>query len=263
MYPKQSEIQAPLLAELAKRGGSARPSDLNGAGRSVYDALVDYFNLSTEARERVIMERGRPRSKWNNVVRWTKEGMKRDGLVVAPKRGLWELTDLGRRALADVEKDEAGSAGGSSTAVDLATFLKRKKEAERIGHLGEELVLQEERDRLEKAGRVDLAGKVRHTAVSDVGAGYDVLSFELDGTPRYIEVKTTRSDRSAFEITANEVQTARDMGEAYWLYRVSRIESDSPTIQRHRNLVSLLDANRLSLTPTAYRATWNELDDAG
>jgi hypothetical protein len=61
---------------------------------------------------------------------------------------------------------------------------------------------------------------VRHVAlVEGDGAGYDVKSFQLDGTHRFIEVKTTR-DRaeSAFFITANEVEFPKTHAATYSLY---------------------------------------------
>jgi hypothetical protein len=57
-------------------------------------------------------------------------------------------------------------------------------------------VLKHERERLDSAGRSDLASKALHIAeLEGDGAGYDVRSFELDGTPRFIEVKTTRGGK--------------------------------------------------------------------
>jgi Domain of unknown function (DUF3883) len=45
------------------------------------------------------------------------------------------------------------------------------------------------------AARADLAAKARHVSqIEGDGAGYDIESFEIDGTPKFIEVKTTRGD---------------------------------------------------------------------
>ncbi|MBZ9743578.1 MULTISPECIES: DUF3883 domain-containing protein [unclassified Mesorhizobium] len=43
------------------------------------------------------------------------------------------------------------------------------------------------------------------------GAGYDILSFETDGSDRLIEVKTTNGwERTPFHITRNELAVAEE-----------------------------------------------------
>src|SRR5208282_3596460 len=46
---------------------------------------------------------------------------------------------------------------------------------------------------LEANGKGDLAQNVEAVCRKDAGAGYDIKSFELDETPKYIEVKATTS----------------------------------------------------------------------
>jgi len=69
-----------------------------------------------------------------------------------------------------------------------------------LGKAGEQFVVGVERDRLVEAERIDLARRVRWVAEEDGdGAGYDVLSFELGGEERLLEVKTTNgSARTPF-----------------------------------------------------------------
>ena len=80
----------------------------------------------------------------------------------------------------------------------MTTIARKYDVAERdarnraLGRAGEERVLAHERASLLAAGRTDLAERIRW--VSDVdgdGAGYDILSFDIDGSDRLIEVKTT------------------------------------------------------------------------
>lgn len=79
-----------------------------------------------------------------------------------------------------------------------------------LGRAGEERVLAHERSTLLAAGRTDLADRIRW--VSDVdgdGAGYDIRSFDVDGSDRLIEVKTTNGwERTPFQITRNELAIA-------------------------------------------------------
>lgn len=76
-----------------------------------------------------------------------------------------------------------------------------------LGRAGEELVLEHERASLAAAGRGDLARSVRWVSEEDGdGAGFDIASFDPDGRPRLIEVKTTNGwERTPFHITRNEL----------------------------------------------------------
>jgi len=100
MFPKYEEIQIPLLTEIAKRGGKVYPSDKNSKGQTVYEALAEYFDLSPEAVNFEIYESdGKARSKWKNIVRWTRNDLVKKGFMSSANRGIWELTELGKNKL--------------------------------------------------------------------------------------------------------------------------------------------------------------------
>jgi len=86
-----------------------------------------------------------------------------------------------------------------------------------LGKAGEERVLAHERARLASAGRADLARNVRWTSAEDGdGFGYDISSFEADGSERLLEVKTTNGwERTPFHISANEL-TVADKRRDHW-----------------------------------------------
>src|SRR5438874_12478038 len=92
-----------------------------------------------------------------------------------------------------------------------------------LGKLGEELVVLFERQRLRRAGRDDLAGRVEWVAetVGD-GLGFDVLSFDAaDGSERLVEVKTTGLGKFfPFMVTDTEVRCSEDTGQRFRLFRV-------------------------------------------
>ena len=91
-----------------------------------------------------------------------------------------------------------------------------------LGRAGEERVLAHERATLGTAGRGDLAGRIRWVSEEDGdGAGYDIASFEPDGRPRLIEVKTTNGwERTPFHISRNELAIS-DQRRAEWcLFRL-------------------------------------------
>jgi hypothetical protein len=97
----------------------------------------------------------------------------------------------------------------------------------KLGLAGEKWVLKDEIRLLNSAGRQDLAQKVKHVALFDSSAGYDIISFDVDGTQKKIEVKTTKGSRSTpFFISINEVLTSSEHPEDYWLYRLFEFNED-------------------------------------
>jgi hypothetical protein len=91
-----------------------------------------------------------------------------------------------------------------------------------LGEAGERWVTFLERAELEAVGRADLARQVEWTSKDrGDGFGYDITSFEPDGSPVQIEVKTTNlGPRSPFFVTRNEVAKSEELSHSYRLYRV-------------------------------------------
>ena len=91
-----------------------------------------------------------------------------------------------------------------------------------LGKHGEERMVHSERSRLRDAGRSDLARKVRWVSeeLGD-GAGFDVLSFNLSGFERLLEVKTTSGhQRTPFYLTENERQLSTERPDDFRLVRL-------------------------------------------
>jgi hypothetical protein len=97
-----------------------------------------------------------------------------------------------------------------------------------LGYAGEAHAFEFECQRLMKAGRADLARKVQWTSqeLGD-GAGYDIRSFELDGTDRLIEVKATRGTRTTpFFVSRTELEMSREASDHWQLYRVYALSAE-------------------------------------
>jgi hypothetical protein len=123
-----------------------------------------------------------------------------------------------------------------------------------VGRVGELLVLASERDRLTSQGREDLAEQIVHVSlVEGDSAGYDIRSYEVDGTPRYIEVKTTiGGPGSAFFLTSNEIAFSRANPDRYQLIRLYRLDLG---LQRASAFVLAGDVSAVTeLTPITFRA---------
>lgn len=101
-------------------------------------------------------------------------------------------------------------------------FFKKAKNQKKLGLAGELMALNYERAFLTKNGQYELAKKIRHVSVDDGdGAGYDILSFNLNGQEKYIEVKTTTGEsNSPFIISANEIEFSRQNNLKYYLYYI-------------------------------------------
>lgn len=259
MFPKYKEIQVPLLVELIRRGGQAEPSENDAKGKTVYEALADYFELSQQARNEMIGKEGMREPKWKNMVRWARNDLKKLGRLSSPSRGVWSITEAGRTFLNEVESENIGR--GIITferTVDPHTFRERQKETAEIGELGEAFVLRYEQQRLIEQGQSDLVQKVRQISMENVAAGYDILSFDIQGNEKYIEVKTSKSEVLSFELTSNELNIANKYRAAYWIYKITKIKSNSPKILQIQDPAALVQEGKLILKPTSYAISMSE-----
>lgn len=127
---------------------------------------------------------------------------------------------------------------------------KQHREAQAIGRMGEELVLELEKKKLLNADRSDLAELVQ--PMPD-GAGYDVASFNIDGSPLNIEVKTTIAGKGAsFFITSTERLYSQLNSEAFCLFRLYNLNRTERTAE-YFELPGNLDKH-LRFDPILYRA---------
>lgn len=123
-----------------------------------------------------------------------------------------------------------------------------------LGRAGEEAVLVSEQTALRLADRADLARRVRWTSQEDGdGFGYDIASFEPDGSQRLLEVKTTNGwERTPFHISANELAVAEERRDDWHLVRLW----DFARAPRAFTLRPPLAAH-VELTPTSFLADLN------
>lgn len=101
-------------------------------------------------------------------------------------------------------------------------FLEKNKKNTELGLRGELIVLDWEKSTLIKEGLENLAGKVRHISQEfGDGFGFDILSFNKDGSDKFIEVKTTKKGiDSQFYFSENELNFIKD-NQDYYLYRLN------------------------------------------
>jgi hypothetical protein len=131
-------------------------------------------------------------------------------------------------------------------------FAERDATNRKLANLGEEFVYNLERDRLNAAGRDDLALKVQWVSqVIGDGLGFDILSFDVaDESERLLEVKSTGLGKFfPFYVTANEVRCSDDIPDQYQLFRVFNMGRQPQIYILHGSLSSLCQ-----LEPVLFRA---------
>lgn len=88
-FPKQAEVEVPLLRVLVDLGGAAEP-------RKVYSLVAAYFpGLSAEEQEERL-ESSPSTRKWSNLVQWARQSLVEQGQIDRSQRGMWKVTDAGR-----------------------------------------------------------------------------------------------------------------------------------------------------------------------
>lgn len=130
----------------------------------------------------------------------------------------------------------------------------KSNEAQKIGLAGEKSVIKSEKKKLRDAKRIDLAKKIIHVSqkLGD-GEGYDILSYDVDGSEILIEVKTTtlKDDKAGFFITANELECARHHRNNYKIYRIYEFNPNSNSGKFFHLSVEQLE--KMRLIPLQYR----------
>jgi hypothetical protein len=135
----------------------------------------------------------------------------------------------------------------------FVNYLERESRNASLGRAGEEFVVQFERMRLRSLGMDQLAARVEHVSLTvGDGEGFDVLSFDVNGSDRLIEVKTTAyGKQTPFFVSRNEVGVSRDRRDAFHLYRLFQFRRD-PRMYMVRGALDLscrLDAIQYSALP--------------
>ena len=137
-------------------------------------------------------------------------------------------------------------------------YERENRKSKQLGDRGEEIVKSFEIDRLIKAGKSKLAKKVDRVSLVSDSLGYDVLSFNQDGTEKHIEVKATQAKAGPanFFLTINELKTAKEEGERYYIYIVYEILTPNPKIWIVKNPFSP-ENPKVKIEPVNFRVKIN------
>jgi hypothetical protein len=148
------------------------------------------------------------------------------------------------------ERKSSDAVSGGGTGVKKIDYKQKAETNEAVGDLGEEFAVAYERWRLRD--HPDLLKKLRHVSKEDDTLGYDIESFELDGTPRFLEVKATLGPmESRFFLTAAELACAEKKTGLYMILRVAQLSSNPKCCE-----VRYPFTDALVLTPATYNVTF-------
>jgi hypothetical protein len=138
-----------------------------------------------------------------------------------------------------------------SIVFDLERNIIQAREQSFQGFKAEQLVIEEEKQALEKAGRTDLAEQVRQVSEENSAEGYDILSFTPTGEEKHIEVKSTLGgvNHNQFHISRNELDTCIE-DPNYYLYIVYDMDGEPEIKYLHKP--DLKDPELFDLEPLQY-----------
>jgi hypothetical protein len=124
-----------------------------------------------------------------------------------------------------------------------------------IGAKAEQIVLEDEIAYLQRCGKQELSEQVRNVSANPM-LGFDVLSWELDGKQKQIEVKAIREGASkSFFISANELKKSQELAN-YYIYCVEINEQGRQRILRLEK-PDLSDPNLFKMECVMHRITFN------
>ena len=149
-------------------------------------------------------------------------------------------------------KKKKQSSGSSST---RGGQKSHSRQSQKVGLAGEEIVLLAEIEKLEAAGRSDLAQKIIPHYKTGETPGWDITSFDNFGKELYIEVKSTISKTmSSLELTRNEWRAAQEPQnrDKYCVYLVTGVFSKKLRIAKIKNPAEWIEENGLSIEPSIY-----------
>lgn len=134
-------------------------------------------------------------------------------------------------------------------------YAARDEANRELGRSGEHWVIGYEQHRLTEMGHPELFQQLDWVSETrGDGAGYDILSFENEVLPRYIEVKATNGGiATSFIVSHNELEFSRETDDQFYLYRVFQLSSDPRLFILRGDL-----SNQLYLTPLDFRASFRE-----
>lgn len=118
--------------------------------------------------------------------------------------------------------EEQSGYGEANNKFSKINYLEREARNNSLGAAGEKFVLEYEKTRLMSIEKFNFADRIEQVSETKGDwTGYDIRSFNDNGSDRFIEVKTTRYGiETPFFVTKNELGFSTMNSSDYNLYRV-------------------------------------------
>ena len=133
-------------------------------------------------------------------------------------------------------------------------YIARQITSVHAGKKGEQIVYDFEKQTLIDAGKVELASKVKIISEESDSYGYDILSYNEDGSEKHIEVKATKSSPNGsfqFYISEHEKEV-HESDEKHIIYIVFGYQTKEPKIFKLGKLGIITENKKLIVKPTSY-----------
>tara|TARA_B110000240_G_C13412836_1_gene415944 strand:+ start:71 stop:1093 length:1023 start_codon:yes stop_codon:yes gene_type:complete len=125
------------------------------------------------------------------------------------------------------------------------------------GKEAEEFVFEQEKKKLMQLNKANLAKKVMNKS-HQLGLGYDILSFDEDGTEKHIEVKASNSNQ--FYISDNELEVSKN-DPNYFIYIVQVNRQKTNYIIKEIKNPQFLNNSKFTLTPKDFLVSFKAIAD--
>lgn len=239
-----------MALEIVLSDGHSAPAILNNFGFPRKPGLWSPFNETQKAKiEAILADYGATTEPPAEEIIAGAAGTGGDeGLPIVPKSAPVLPTEIDfSSVLVDPPKPKAEPSGSAKGGGPKKIDHKQKAHAnDAVGKFGEDFAIAYETWRLRE--NPELLKKLRHVSKEDDTLGYDIESYELNGTPRFIEVKGTLGPmETRFFLSAAELACAEAKGEQYVVLRVAQLANDPKCCE-----IRYPFAGKLTLTPATY-----------
>jgi restriction system protein len=112
-FPKQIEVEIPLLKALVELGGEGPPRD-------VYPLVTKHFPQLTAEEQEERLESYPSTRKWSNLVQWVRQRLVDLGEIDGSQRGIWRITASGRNRLKNAIHEEPGKSSAPAAVSVIA-----------------------------------------------------------------------------------------------------------------------------------------------
>jgi len=116
MIPPQADIEIPLLEALAELGGQAPP-------KQIYPVVTSKFPQITEEDLAIQLKHGE--KKWLNRIQWVRQALISAGDMISPQRGIWAITEQGRKRICHNGQAEPLQQKRTSTSASLVDLYEK------------------------------------------------------------------------------------------------------------------------------------------